>query len=207
MCKFVHEELQAFFCPLALRYVYNASEPHLFFSQRDFAERDLDIDDLAALAPLVPPDGTHTSGNTSTVQDGAAMAVIVSERKHRELGAPPGLRLVASANEGVGPGDDARAPVAALEKLLKASNGSLAGRLGLVEVSEASAAQALALRNTFELDDGELNPDGGAIARGYPLGASSAVSVVRLFTRLVRAAIRPKQPFGAVTQVPLGASA
>ena len=163
-----------------------------------------EIDDLAALAPLVPPDGTHTSGNTSTVQDGAAMAVIVSERKHRELGAPPGLRLIASASEGVGPGDDARAPVAALEKLLKASNGSLGGRLGLVEVSEASAAQALALRNTFELDDGELNPDGGAIVRGYPLGASSAVSVVRLFTRLVRAAVRPKQPYGAVTQGAVG---
>jgi acetyl-CoA C-acetyltransferase len=163
-----------------------------------------EIDDLAALAPLVPPDGTHTSGNTSTAQDGAAMAVIVSERKHRELGAPPGLRLVASASEGVGPGDDARAPVAALEKLLKASNGSFAGRFGLVEVSEASAAQALALRNTFELDDGELNPDGGAIVRGYPLGASSAVSVVRLFTRLVRAAVRPKHPFGAVTQGAVG---
>ena len=64
--------------------------------------------------------------------------------------------------------------------------------------------RALALRNTFELDDGELNPDGGAIARGYPLGASSAVSVVRLFTRLVRAAVRPKQPYGAVTQGAVG---
>ena len=120
------------------------------------------------------------------------MAVIVSERKHRELGAPRGLRLMASATEGVGPGEDARAPVAALEKLLKTSNGAIGGRLGLVEVSEASAAQALALRNTFDLDDGELNPDGGAVARGYPLGAASAVSVVRLFTRLVRSADAPQ---------------
>jgi acetyl-CoA C-acetyltransferase len=163
-----------------------------------------EIDDLAALAPLVPPNGTLTSGNTSAIQDGAAMAVIVSERKHRELGAPRGLRLVASATEGVGPGEDARAPVAALEKLLKTSNGILAGRLGLVEVSEASAAQALALRNAFELDDSQLNPDGGAVARGYPLGASSAVSVVRLFTGLVRGAVRPKQPYGAVTQGAVG---
>ena len=163
-----------------------------------------EIEDLAALAPLVPPDGTHTSGNTSSVQDGAAMAVIVSGRKHRELGAPPALRLIASATEGVGPGDDARAPVAALEKLLKSLNGSGRGRMGLVEVSEASAAQALALRNAFELGDGELNPDGGAIARGYPLGAASAVSVVRLFTRMARGAVRPKLPLGAVTQGAIG---
>jgi acetyl-CoA C-acetyltransferase len=163
-----------------------------------------EIEDLAALAPLVPPDGTHTSGNTSAVQDGAAMAVIVSGRKHRELGAPRALRLMASATEGVSPGEDARAPVAALEKLLKALAGGGRSGMGLVEVSEASAAQALALRNTFELEDGELNPDGGAVARGYPLGAASAVSVVRLFTRLVRSAVRPKLPFGAVTQGAVG---
>jgi acetyl-CoA C-acetyltransferase len=163
-----------------------------------------EIDELSALAPLAGPEGTLTSGNTSAIQDGAAIAVIVSERKHRELGAPRGLRLMASATEGVAPGDDARAPVSALEKLLKTANGVIGGRLGLVELSEASAAQALALRNTFELDDGELNPDGGAVARGYPLGASSAVSVVRLFTRLVRCAVRPKQTFGAVTQGAVG---
>ena len=163
-----------------------------------------EIGDIAAPAPLVPPDGTLTSGNTSPLQDGAAMVVIVSERKHRELGAPRGLRLLASATQGVGPGEEAQAPVAALHKLLKTSNAAIGGRLGLVEVSEASAAQALALRNTFDLDDAALNPDGGAVARGYPLGASSAVSVVRLFTRLVRCAVRPKQTFGAVTQGAVG---
>jgi acetyl-CoA C-acetyltransferase len=163
-----------------------------------------EIEELAALDPLVPPDGTHTSGNTSAVQDGAAMAVIVSGRNYREIGAPPALRLVASATEGVGPADDARAPVAALEKLLKAANGSGRSDLGLVEMAEASAAQALALRHAFALEDGAMNPDGGAVARGYPLGAASAVSVVRLFTRLVRAAVRPGLPLGAVTQGAVG---
>src|SRR5262249_53097777 len=141
---------------------------------------------------------THTTGNTSAIQDGAAFAIIVSERKHRELGRPPALRLMRGTLEGVGPDDEARAPVAALEKLLNGSD--IRKELGLVEVSEASAAQALALRTAFTPDEAELNPDGGAAARGYPLGAASAVSLVRLFTRLVRAKVRPKLPLGAVTQ-------
>ena len=171
---------------------------------RDESAGAPDPDELAALAPLVPPDGTHTSGNTSALKDGAALAVIVSEKVHANLGAPRALRLVASVTEGVGPSEEARAPVAALEKLLRPESGFQRSQLGLVEIAETSAAQALALRAAFEFEDTELNPDGGAVARGLPLGAASAVSVVRLFTRMVRKAPRPRQPFGAVIQGAIG---
>jgi acetyl-CoA C-acetyltransferase len=144
-----------------------------------------DIDELAALAPLLPPDGTHTSGNTSLLHDAAAIVVIVSPRVHADLGAPPALRLTA------------------LEKLLQVNGGFSRKHLELIEMSETSAAQALALRDAFDLDD-ELNPDGGALTRGHSLGAASAVSVVRLFTRMARARNGQRVQFGAVTQGAIG---
>ena len=83
------------------------------------------------------------------------------------------------------------APVTALEKVLRQANGGFTrDALGLVEMSEVSAAQALALRDAFDLDDAALSPDGGALARGHPLGAASAVSVVRLL-RQWRAPAKP----------------
>jgi acetyl-CoA C-acetyltransferase len=164
-----------------------------------------DIDDLAALAPLLPPDGTHTAGNTSMLHDAAAAVVVVSAQVHAGLGAPPALRLVASSTQGVGAGDEALAPVTALKKLLAhANSGFTREQLGLVEMSEVSAAQALALRDAFDLDEEELSPDGGALARGHPLGAASAVSVVRLFTGMARSRQRPRPRFGAVTQGAIG---
>ena len=158
------------------------------------------IDELAELEPLLPPDGTLTSGNTSALQDGAAVAVIVSAEVHARLGAPRALRLVASSIQGVGAEDEARAPVAAMERLLKSNGGFGRDALGLVEMSEASAAQALAVRDAFDLSDGALSPDGGALVRGHPLGAASAVSVVRLFTRMARLRNGHGPSLGAVTQ-------
>lgn len=164
-----------------------------------------DIEDLAALAPLLPPDGTHTAGNTSVLHDAAAVVVVVSAQVHAELGAPPALRLVASSTQGVGASEEALAPVTALEKVLRQANGGFSREaLGLVEMSEISAAQALALCDAFDLDEEELSPDGGALARGHPLGAASAVSVVRLFTGMARASRRRRPRFGAVTQGAIG---
>jgi acetyl-CoA C-acetyltransferase len=163
-----------------------------------------DIDDLADLEPLLP-EGTLTSGNTSALQDGAAVAVIVSGAVHADLGAPRALRLVASSINGVGAGDEAGAPVAALQKLMRSNGGPPRQGLGLIEMSEASAAQALAVRDAFDLSEDALNPDGGAIVRGHPLGAASAVSVTRLFTRMVRHRNGGGAPhLGAVTQGAIG---
>ena len=170
---------------------------------RDEGAGVADIDDLAALSPLLPPDGTHTSGNTSVPHDAAAIVVIVSAQVHADLGAPRSLKLLASSTQGVGSAEEARAPVTALEKVLQANGGFSRKHLDLVEMSETSAAQALALSDAFDLDD-ELSPDGGALARGHPLGAASAVSVVRLFTAMARSQQGRRPQFGAVTQGAIG---
>jgi acetyl-CoA C-acetyltransferase len=162
-----------------------------------------DIDDLADLEPLLP-DGTLTSGNTSALQDGAAVAVIVSAAVHADLGAPRALRLLASSIHGVGAGEEAEAPVVALQRLMRSNGGPPRKGLGLVEMSETSAAQALAVRDAFDLSEDALNPDGGAIVRGHPLGAASAVSVTRLFTRMVRNSNGSAPSLGAVTQGAIG---
>lgn len=166
---------------------------------RDQSAGEPDLDDLADLPPFVPPDGTLTPGNTSTLHDGAAIVVIVSERMWSTLGRPPALKLVASAAQGVPPASEATAPIAALQKLMGRLNGQMPGSIGVIEMSESSAAQAIALTETFGFEDDIVNPDGGAIVRGHPLGAASAVLVVRLFTRLVRQRAANRSPFGAAT--------
>ena len=147
---------------------------------RDETAGPSEIEALAELEPLMPPDGTHTAGNTSAPQDGAAIAVIVSARVYEDLGSPRAIRFVASTTQGMSAGDEARAPVVALVKLLQSDANCKALKLDLVEMSEASAAQALALSDV--LDRGYPQPRRGALARGHPLGAASAVSLVRLFT-------------------------
>lgn len=168
---------------------------------RDESDDFSEMEELAALSPFVLPGGTHTSGNTSGLHDGAAIAVLVSARRHAKLGSPPALRLVASVRQGVAAGEEARAPAAALAELLERTPNVTAAELGQVEMSETSAAQALALAAELGLDDAQLNADGGAIASGHPLGAAGAVSVVRLFTGLVRKPSQKRRArIGAVTQ-------
>ena len=150
---------------------------------------DLEADDLADIAPFVEG-GRLTPGNTSLPHDGAAFAVVVSEAFWKELGEVPALRLMASVACGVAPKIEASAPVEALRKLAERVNGSGLKAFGQFEMGETSAAQAIALRDQLGIDDDLLNPDGGAVARGLPIGASGAITVTRLFTRMVRN--RPK---------------
>lgn len=153
---------------------------------RDESAIEPDFKDLAQLAPYLPPDGTLTPGNTSAMHDGAAMTVVVSERMWGTLGKPRALRLVAHAARGVAPDEEAAAPIVAMQKLSQHLNGYKPADIGVVEMSESSAAQALALIRSLELEEDVVNPDGGAVARGHPYGAAGAVLVSRLFTRMAR---------------------
>jgi acetyl-CoA C-acetyltransferase len=153
---------------------------------RDQSAIEPDFKDLAQLAPYLAPDGTLTPGNTSAMHDGAAIAVVVSERLWNALGKPRALRLIAHAARGVPPEEEAAAPIAAMTKLKERLNGAKSADIGVIEMSESSAAQAIALLQSLELDEDILNPDGGAIARGHPYGAAGAVLVARLFTRMAR---------------------
>ena len=155
--------------------------------------------DLAALSalPAYRTDGTLSAGNTSQLHDGGAIIVAVSPAIWDELGKPPALHLVTSASVGVAPAEEGEAPLVAFRRMMSNAKGLAIADIDLVEMSERSAVQALLLRDALQLSDSVLNPDGGAVVRGHPLGAAGAILVTRLFTRMARAKsdIRPR--FGA----------
>jgi acetyl-CoA C-acetyltransferase len=172
---------------------------------RDQSAVEPALEDLERLTPYVPPDGTLTPGNTSALHDGAAFAVIVSERVWTELGKPRALKLLASAAQGVAPENEAGAPIEVMKKLYGRLNGVKRDDIMLIEMSESSAAQAIALSESLELDLDRINPDGGALVRGHPFGAAGAVLVVRLFTGMVRAKKSSTSPrYGVATLGAIG---
>jgi 3-oxoadipyl-CoA thiolase len=140
---------------------------------------------LASLRPVTSSEGLVTAGNSSSLNDGAAALVVVSERYLRDHGLQPRARLVASASAGVAPELMGIGPVPATRKVL-ARVGWSAADLDAVELNEAFASQALACLRDLSLDEGIVNADGGAIALGHPLGASGARLVVTLIGRLER---------------------
>jgi acetyl-CoA C-acetyltransferase len=139
---------------------------------------------LARMPPLVPG-GTVTAGNSCAISDGAALAVVVSGDLHRRLGSPPGLLVAACAAAGVAPRILGTASIPALRKACAAA-GVEPAALSAIELNEAFAAQVLATLDALALPPSIVNPDGGALAFGHPYGASGAVLVTRLFSRLIR---------------------
>ena len=171
---------------------------------RDQSAVEPDMADLERLTPYVPPDGTLTPGNTRAMHDGAAMALVVSQSVWAELGKPPALTLVASAAKGIAPEQEAQAPIAAMQKLYDRLNGFDRSAIRRVEMSESSAAQAIAFCQALDLPEDVVNPDGGAIVRGHPLGAAGAVLVTRLFSGLARTSAETTPQFGVAALGAIG---
>ncbi len=154
---------------------------------RDEHPRDTSPEKLAALRPLFADPGTVTAGNASGVNDGAAALLVASKEAAEEQGLQPLVRVLGTASAGVPPRVMGLGPVPATRKLL--------GRIGLtlddmdvIELNEAFAAQALACMRELGLDDDDprVNPLGGAIALGHPLGMSGARIVTSAFHQLLR---------------------
>lgn len=143
--------------------------------ETDEHPRETTLDALAGLRPIVRPDGTVTAGNSSGVNDGACAVVIASEAAARRHGLTPRARIVGSATAGVAPRIMGIGPIPATKKLLQRIEVPL-GKIDIIELNEAFAAQALAVTRELGLpDDAEhVNPNGGAIALGHPLGMSGA---------------------------------
>ncbi|MEU8146837.1 thiolase family protein [Nonomuraea sp. NPDC048901] len=146
---------------------------------------DTSLERLARLRPVNGPDGVVTAGNSSSLNDGAAAVVVVSERFLEQSGLTPRARLVAAANAGVPPEIMGIGPVPATRKVLERTGWSV-DDLDAVELNEAFAAQSLACVRDLGLDLDVVNADGGAIALGHPLGASGARILVTLLGRLER---------------------
>jgi acetyl-CoA C-acetyltransferase len=145
-----------------------------------------DLEELGNLAVFREPDGTVTPGNAATMHDGAAIIVMVSAEVLKSLGKIPAVAVIGTASCGATAGEEATASIAAFQRLKARINGAMPDKLGLVELNEASAAEAIAFRDSLGIGEEALNPDGGALARGYPFAAGSAVGAVRVFSRLVR---------------------
>jgi acetyl-CoA C-acetyltransferase len=154
---------------------------------RDEHPRETTIEALAKLKPIVRPDGTITAGNASGVNDGAAAMILASEEAVKRFGLTPRARLVAMATAGVAPRIMGIGPAPATEKLL-ARTGRKIGDIDVIELNEAFAAQGIAvLRQLGVPDDApHVNPNGGAIALGHPLGMSGARLVLTAVSQLHR---------------------
>src|SRR5271156_5294911 len=136
---------------------------------------DTSLEALAKLKGIVKPNGTVTAGNASGVNDGSAALLIASESAVKRFGLTPKARIIAAAAAGVAPRVMGIGPVPASRKLL-AKTGLAISQMDVVELNEAFAAQALAVLRELGLPDdaAHVNPNGGAIALGHPLGASGA---------------------------------
>jgi acetyl-CoA C-acetyltransferase len=144
----------------------------------------LGVERLSRLRPAFRPEGTVTAGNSCGINDGAAAVVLVDGRTHAGLGVP-GLEVLAVSTMGGDPRRPGVALVPAVRGALEEAGIGL-GEVDAIEINEAFAGQVLACCDELGLDPARVCPDGGALALGHPWGASGAVLLVRLFTRLVR---------------------
>ncbi|AVP95906.1 acetyl-CoA acetyltransferase [Ahniella affigens] len=163
-------------------------------SQDEGPRPDASIEGLGNLKPVFRNKGSVTAGNSSQMSDGAGAVLLASEQAVKDFGLQPIARFVSFAVAGVPPEIMGIGPKAAIPKVCKQA-GISQDKLDWIELNEAFAAQALAVINDLGLDAGRVNPLGGAIALGHPLGATGAIRVATL----VHGLKRRQQKYGMVT--------
>jgi acetyl-CoA acyltransferase len=164
------------------------------FSADEGPRADTTLEALGKLKPAFHAQGTVTAGNASQTSDGAAATILMEAGRAQELGIRPIARLVAYAVTGCLPEEMGIGPVTAIPKALQRAGLTL-NDIGLIELNEAFAAQALAIIRTLSLDPSRINVNGGAIALGHPLGCTGA----KLTTTLLHEMERQKVRYGMVT--------
>ncbi len=164
------------------------------FDTDDGPRADTSLEVLAKLKPAFHVKGTVTAGNSSQMSDGAAAAVVMSETRAKVLGVKPLARFVAFATAGCPPEEFGIGPVYAIPKVLKLAGLEL-DDVAVIELNEAFAAQSLAVIQQAGLDPARVNPNGGAIALGHPLGCTGA----KLTASVIRELHRRNARYGMVT--------
>lgn len=164
------------------------------FDTDEGVRRDTSLEGLAKLRPVFHVKGTVTAGTSSQTSDGAAAALVMSRARADELGLKPMARFVAFATGGVAPEEMGIGPVVAIPKALRLAGLKL-DDIGLIELNEAFAAQALAVIRELNLDLERLNVNGGAIAMGHPLGCTGAKLTATLLYEMKRTGVK----YGMVT--------
>ncbi|HWF75065.1 MAG TPA: beta-ketothiolase BktB, partial [Solirubrobacteraceae bacterium] len=155
------------------------------FERDEHIRPDATEESMAKLGPVFKPDGTVTAGNASGMNDAGAAVVLMSAETARALGAPVRARVLAYASCGVDPAIMGIGPVPAVRKVLERSGRAL-GEIGVIELNEAFAAQALAVIDDLGLDEAKVNPNGGAIALGHPIGATGAAITTKILAEMER---------------------
>ena len=164
------------------------------FSTDELPRADTSLEVLAKLKPAFHAKGTVTAGNSSPMSDGAAATIVMSEARAKALGLKPLARFVAYGTAGCPPEEFGIGPVFAIPKALKLAGLSL-NDIAVIELNEAFAAQSLAVIQQAGLDAARVNPNGGAIALGHPLGCTGA----KLTATLIRDLQRKNARYGMVT--------
>ena len=164
------------------------------FAAEELPRADTSLEILAKLKPAFHVKGTVTAGNSSPMSDGAAATIVMSSDRAAALGIKPLARFVSYATAGCPPEEFGLGPVFAIPKALKLAGISL-NDLAVIELNEAFAAQSLAVIQQAHLDPAKVNPNGGAIALGHPLGCTGA----KLTATLIRDLQRKNAHYGMVT--------
>ena len=175
----------------------NGSKPNrqeIIFKVDEGPSADTSLDALLALKPVFHAKGTVTAGNSSQTSDGAAAAVVMSAERAKALGIQPLVRYVSFATAGYKPEEMGLGPVYAIPKALKLAGLKLSD-IDVIELNEAFAAQALGVIKEAGLDLERVNPNGGAIALGHPLGCTGA----KLTASIIREMKRRGSRYGMVT--------
>src|SRR5262249_16254961 len=164
------------------------------FATEELPRADTSLEVLAKLKPAFHAKGTVTAGNSSPMSDGAAATVVMSDARAKSLGAKPLARFVAYATAGCLPEEFGIGPVNAIPKALKLAGLKL-GDIAVIELNEAFAAQSLAVMQQAKLNPENVNPNGGAIPPGHPLGCTGA----KLTASILRELERRRARYGMVT--------
>ncbi|MGE5140807.1 MAG: thiolase family protein [Rudaea sp.] len=165
--------------------------------------RDTTLEKLAGLKPAYRKGGTVTAGNASGLNDGAAAVLLMAADTAKELGVKPRARILAAASAGVDPRTMGYGPVPATEKALRLA-GLKIEDIGLIELNEAFAVQALAVMRRAGFRHEITNVNGGAVALGHPLGASGARIMTTLLHEMERRAPGEKRPFYGLATLCVG---
>ncbi len=165
--------------------------------------RDTSLEALARLKPAFREGGSVTAGNSSGLNDGAAVLLLMSESKAKELGVTPIARVIASAAAGVDPRIMGMGPVPATRKVLQRT-GLHIQDIGLIELNEAFASQSLAVMRELKLPSDITNVNGGAIALGHPLGCSGARILTTLLHEMGRRGAKAARPFYGLATLCVG---
>jgi acetyl-CoA acyltransferase len=175
----------------------NGSKPkkqEIIFKVDEGPRADTSLEALLALKPAFHVKGTVTAGNSSQMSDGAAAAVVMSGERAKQLGIKPLVRFVSFATAGYKPEEMGLGPVFAIPKALRLAGLKLSD-IDVIELNEAFAAQSLAVIKEGKLDPARVNPNGGAVALGHPLGCTGA----KLTATVIRELKRRNAHYGMVT--------